>query len=153
MPKLSVYNGKIWIEISQSGADGSPDLAETIVAKLESLEDDERLDVKAIKGIEELVKRLEKKIDGKVFYGGGSGGKGRIKSYNLQPFLNGITKTFNLPAFWTIVAVHSQGSSPTTFLPLTDYTFDSSSITFTSQVNASTTLSGNEAIIVIYEEA
>ena len=136
------------------GADGSPDLPEVIVSKLESLEDDERLDVKAIKGIEELVKRLEKKIDGKVIYGGGGGSRRHTTKYDLSPYLNGVLKTFSLPAFWDIVSVHTGGSDPTTFRPITDYVDDAGAgtITFTSEINEAATLASGQTILVVYNE-
>lgn len=53
------------------GLDGSPDTAEQIRDKLELLEGDERLDIKAIKGIAEMEERIFKAIrDKQVVVGG-----------------------------------------------------------------------------------
>jgi len=135
-----------------NGADGGPDLAETIVAKLESLEDDERLDVKAIKGIEELVKRLEKKIDGKVIYVGG-GDRKHSKQYDLSPYLTGVLKTFSLPAFWEVTGVVCS-SFPNALRPIIDYTTDAglSQIVFTSAIDAGSTLAAGQTVIVFFDE-
>lgn len=52
------------IEIPQNGKDGSPDTAEQIRDKVESLEGDERIDKKAIKGLENIIDKphLDKAI-------------------------------------------------------------------------------------------
>lgn len=122
---------------------------------LELLKDDERLPISAInklrEELDELKKLTLKKTPG-TFYGGG-GGRGHIKPYDLTPHLDGVTKTFNLPAIWTVISVHTAGSAPTTFRPITDYTFTPTSITFTSEINASTTLAAGQTVIIVYEEA
>ena len=135
------------------GADGGSDTPEVIVSKLESLEDDERLDVKAIKGIEELVKRLEKKIDSKaVFYGGG-GERKHSKQYDLSPYLTGVLKTFSLPAFWEVTGVVCS-SFPNALRPIIDYTTNggASTITFTSQIDETTTLQSGQTVLIFYNE-
>lgn len=123
---------------------------------LETLKDEERLDVSAIKGIEKLVKKLvgDVKNFGKTIYvGGGSSGGGRIvKAYDLSSQLNGVLKTFNLPAVWRVISVHSS-SAPFTFRETTDYTWTPTTITFTSEIDATSTLNTAQSVTIIYSEA
>lgn len=130
--------------------------AESHRDQLETLKDDDRLDVSAIKGIMKLLAKLEKKIDSKVIYTGGSGagGGGHVKLTDISSSLNGVTKTFSLPAFWRIISVQSS-SFPNAFRPTTDYTTDADlmQITFTSEINAATTLATGQTITIIYAEA
>ncbi len=138
-----------------NGADGSPDTPEIIREKLESIEEnDDKLSISAIKDLEEELKKLRKHIDSKVFFSGGGGvGKHNVVAYDLSPYLDSITKQFSLPAFWKVISVVSS-SFPTAFRPTTDYTTDAaaSTITFTSEIEASTTLATNQTIIITYSE-
>ena len=137
-----------------NGADGSPDNGEMIVSKLESLEDKDKLKISAIKNLEEELEKLKKQKDWQVIYSGGGGGGGRIvKSYDISSELNGSTKTFSLPAFWRVISVNSS-SFPNAFRETTDYTTDAAAmtITFTSEIDAPTTLATGQTIIVIYAE-
>lgn len=54
------------------GDDGSPDSAEDIRNKLEGLEDDERLDASAIKGLDELSRKVDEKTGTQVRIGWGA---------------------------------------------------------------------------------
>lgn len=125
---------------------------------LELLKDEERLDASAIKNLEKLIKRLMDDVKFKtVTIGGGGGataGGGRIvKSYDITSALNGVTKTFSLPAFYRIISVHSS-SFPNAFRPIVDYTSDASlmQITFTDAITADTTLAEGQTIIITYAE-
>lgn len=123
---------------------------------LEALEGDERLKIEAIKNLreelDELKKLLKKGGGGGVIYAGGGGGKGHIKPYDLSDQLNGVLKTFNLPANWTVISVCS-ASFPNAFRPIIDYTFTPTTITFTSEITASSTLAAGQSVIVVYEES
>lgn len=135
-----------------------PRLGTSIRDGLELLQGDERLDKSAVKGIEDIerdVDELKNRKGNTVYVGGGSSGGGRIvKVYDISSQLNGVTKTFTLPAFWRIVSVQSSYSVPNTFLPTTHYTSDASAmtITFTSEIEASTTLAAGQGLLVIYAE-
>lgn len=148
-PGLDGLNGKDGFD----GKDGSPDMAEDIRNKLELLEGDERLKIEAIKNLREELDKLHKSIiavrQAPIVSGGG---KGHIRPYDLSSQLDGSTKTFNLPANWTVISVVS-ASFPNAFRPIIDYTFTPTSITFTSQINEGTTLATGQSVIVIYEEA
>lgn len=137
----------------ENGQDGdikdlSPD---EIRDSLELLKDEDRLDASAIKNLEKLIKKLvgDQKT---VYVDGGSSGGGRIvKSYDLSPLLNGVAKTFTLPVFWRVISVHSS-SSPLVFRENTDYTTANLSITFTSEIDETTTLASGQTITIIYSE-
>jgi len=136
-----------------NGADGSPDRPEDIRNKLESLDDEDRLDVKAIKGIEELVKKLEKKIDSKTVYVGSSSGGlgGHVQYYDLSSQLDGgVTRTFSMPAFARILSVQLS-SFPNILRPLIDWTSDASlsTLTITSAI-PDASLSADQTFIVLY---
>lgn len=134
-----------------------PLLGEQVRDALELLDGDERLEIKAIKDLrEELDELRELQSKGNtVFVGGGGGGAGRIvKAHDLTSSLNGVLKTFALPAFYRVISVHSS-SFPFSFRPTTDYTTDGATmeITFTSEVNAATALATGNTITIIYSEA
>src|SRR3990167_8959663 len=134
------------------GKHGSPDLAQHIANKLNTEKDIIDLDV--IKGLKEALKLLSKKIDNKVVYTGGGNSGGRIvKSYDLSSSLDGSTKTFSLPTFWRIISVHLS-SVPNIMRETTDYTSDAaaSTITFTDETVASTSLSAGQSLVVVYSE-
>lgn len=128
---------------------------------LETLTEDERLDSKSVKGIDKLEEEIAwlkeeiKKERGRktVVFGGGVGGGRIVKSHDLSDSLNGVTKVFSLPAFWRVLLVQSS-SFPNAFRPNVDYTIDASTskITFTSEIEASTTLASGQTIIVLYSE-
>ena len=111
-----------------------PQMGDLIANALEVLPENKKLEISAIKDLKEELEKLENKIrKGKAMPAGGVGGGGRIaKVYDLSASLDGVTKTFTLPAFWRVISVHSS-SFPNVFRPTTDYTTDAglSTITFT----------------------
>lgn len=114
------------------------------------------VDIEEIKAnIEDIEKDIEdlKKRRQTLYSGGGGGGGGKIvKAYDLSSQLNGVLKTFNLPALWRIISVHSS-SFPYNFRETVDYTWTPQSITFTSEINAGGTLATGQTLTVIYAEA
>jgi hypothetical protein len=127
------------------GKNGSPDSPEQIVEKINSLpdEDEFKIDASHIKGLPEIK-------DGKgqaVF----SVERGGLKVYDLSSSLDGATKTFSLPAFDKIIMISST-SFPFTFRPTVDYTSDASAmtLTFTSEITASTTLALGQTLLIVY---
>lgn len=134
----------------KDGKDGSPDMAEDIRNKLELLVGDERLDASAIKGLEQLIKKLTPKRPEGV---GAIISRGTVKVHDLSDDLDGSTKTFSLPAFWRIITVQSS-SFPNAFRPDVDYTSDASAftITFTNEIDAASTLAAGQTILVQYAE-
>jgi hypothetical protein len=129
---------------------------EFIRDQLEAIEvEDEKLKIEAIGFLRKELDDLKAKISSFSLGGGKTmfvGGGGRaVRSYDLSSQLNGVTKTFNLPAMYRIISVHSS-STPFTFRQTTDYTWTTTSITFTSEVNAATTLNTGQSITIIYSE-
>lgn len=135
---------------------------EMIIDKINAtpIQDDLLFTIERIRGLKEWLEKLERMERNKItsVAGGGLGGSGGVggwgrlvKSYDLSNVLNGVTKTFTLPALWRVISVHSS-SFPGAFRETTDYIFTSSSITFTSEITAATTLASGQTIIVIYCE-
>jgi len=134
------------------GKDGSPDTPKEIRDKIKTLKGNKRLPISAIKDLKKkLIEIGKQKIIQTV--GGGGGGGHTMKVYDLSDSLNGVLKTFSLPAFWRVISVHSS-SFPNAFRPTTDYTTDANAmtITFTSEIDAGTTLATGQTIIVTYSE-
>lgn len=126
---------------------------------LEVLIGDERLKMDAIDGLEEALQEIKKLIEKarlqKSFGSGNNpagGGRGHIKNFDLSPFLNGITKTFNLPANWAIINIVCS-SFPGALRPVIDYTYTPTSVTFTSEIDIFSTLASGQTVIVVYEES
>jgi len=111
---------------------------------------------KRLDNLDEELKKLGKIKEGKggfQFVGSpGSGGK-VVKVWDLSPFLDGVTATFKLPAFWRITSIVSS-SQPTAFRPEVDFTvnYTDMSITFTSEISPASTLQTGQSIIVLYAE-
>ena len=137
-----------------------PKLGLPIRDALELLPEGERLKIEAIENLREELDELKKKIlkmtaAGNTVYVGGSAGGGRIvRSYDISASLNGILKTFSLPAFYRIISVHSS-SFPDAFRETIDWTSDGSAmtITFTYSITASSTLASNQTVTIVYSEA
>lgn len=137
------------------GINGSPDTADDIRNKLELInEEDEKLKISAISHLREELDALAARI-GKAGTGGTAFAisRGAIKLYDLSDKLDGVTKTFSLPSFWRVLTVQST-STPNVFRPTTDYTTDGSAmtITFTSAIDAPSTLAGGQTLTVLYAE-
>lgn len=101
---------------------------------------------KRISDLEEEVKRLKKQ---KTVVSGGGGIVGRdiVKNYDLSPYLDGATKTFNIPAVWSIISV-ACSSFPNILRPTIDYTYTPQTITFTSEIDETTTLAAGQTVII-----
>ena len=122
-----------------------PKLATAIRDALELLVGDERLDISAIKGLEELKKTSEQKTAIMV------GGKARnsVHIYDLSSQLNGVLKTFTLPSNFGVIGVWCS-AFPNAFRPTIDYTEGNRTITFTSEINAATTLAAGQTVVIQY---
>jgi phage-related minor tail protein len=122
-----------------------------IATALESLPEEEKLEMKAVKGLVKRLDELEKKSQRMIFGGGGVGAH-NMNVYDLSSQLDGSTKVFNLPAMWKVLFVLTGGSTPTAMRPDVDFTWVPNTITFTSQIDASTTLSSGQTILIVYAE-
>jgi len=77
------------------------------------------------------------------------GGGSTVLAHDLSSDLDGVTKTFSIPSNSSVLMVVSS-SFPTIFRPTIDYTRTGSSITFTSEITAATTLASGQSIIILY---
>lgn len=134
------------VPVAENGKDGSPDSPIDIKNKLETLQDDERLDAKAIKGLPNFDKRFEsiqdqvnKKIDHKKFnmsdlrwHGGGT----IVRAEDLSSQCNGVNKTFTLTKYSKVILL-SGTQFPLIYRPVIDFTTPTSTtIELTSEVGA-----------------
>lgn len=119
---------------------------------LETLEGDERLDIDAIRGLRELLEKTEKLAQSAATRVIASP-RGQVKALDLNDYgpLDGVTKTFNLPNMWRLISVHSS-SFPHSFVENTDYTWTPTSITFTDEIDADSTLAAGQTVTIIYAE-
>lgn len=106
-----------------------------------------------VKRLRELEDAIARKSTTNVI-GGATGGGRLVKVHDLTDQLDGVTKTFALPAFWRVISVHSS-SFPNIFRPTIDYTTDASAmtITFTDEITADATLATGQTLLVVYAEA
>lgn len=137
------------------GKDGSPDTPQQIREKLESLPEEEKLPIEAIKHLREelnALKKTTKEIGSRTTVV--AAGRGAVKAYDLSNSLDGSTLTFALPGFWRVISVHLS-SFPNILRENTDYTIDGTlmKITFiAAQVSPSTSLAVGQTCIVVYAE-
>lgn len=131
----------------KDGADGHiKDLAPQEVRDLlELLQDDERLSISAIKDLREELDALKKQKS--TVSGGGIVGRDIFKDYDLSPYLDGVTKTFSIPAVWNIISVHTS-SFPNALRKNIDFTYTPQSITFTDEIDAATTLATGQTVVL-----
>lgn len=127
-----------------------------IVDKINALptdDDEDKIDIKHIKGWEKWLEKELAKVKGRTIFAGGGGGSGGriVKAYDLSSQLDGVTKSFALPAFWRVISVHSS-SFPFVLRPTTDYTISGSTITFTDEIDAATTLASGQTLLITYSE-
>jgi hypothetical protein len=116
---------------------------------LESLKNEDRLDASAIKNLDSYIKKQSITSQQPIYVGGS--GQHNVIAYDLSSQLNGVLKTFNLPALWRVISVHST-SFPYSFRESVDYTWTLTSITFTSEINEQTTLASGQTLTLIYSE-
>lgn len=129
------------------GLQGSPDTPEAVRDKLSSLEGEERLDKSAIKGLKEELETLSLKIP--RGYTGGGTRSASVQYHDLSASLNGVTKTFTIPKHKKIVGVWCS-STPGVMRPTVDFTMSGNNMTFTSEIDAASTLATGQTVIVLY---
>ena len=133
-----------------------PKMGNEIRDALELLQDEDRLDVSAIKGLEKKFKELDKRMSGMstaIYQQGGSSSGGKVvKALDLSDQLDGSTRVFNIQNVWRVISVHLT-SSPTIMREGVDYNWSAgnSTITFTSEVSDLALSSGQSLIIVVAE--
>lgn len=125
---------------------------EEIVDKVNALpiREEDQIGFEHIKGWKDTIGTFVRGLglgSSRVISGGRSGGTG---FYKLP--LDGVTKSFTIPNFRGGEIAIMGSSFPTAFAKTTDYTVNGSVITFTDEIDASTTLSNGQTIIVLYNQ-
>jgi len=117
-----------------------------IKKNLESLEGDKRLDVSAIKGIQEMVYLLTPRKSS----GGKGGGGSTLRVDNLSNQCDGATRDFTTN--YKIGSAHLviYSSFPTLFLPITDYTVSGNVVSISASLSAP---ASGQSLAIIYEDA
>lgn len=126
--------------------------AKKIARVLEALQGNDRLDHSALKNSPDLptVKLYDEKRRAKRL---GRGTGSAVKVYDLSSQLDGVLKTFTIPNNLRVLAVHMSSFPFSSARPTTDYTTTSTTITFTSEIDASTQLAAGQSLLVEYVEA
>ena len=136
LPGKDGINGKDGLR----GKDGSSDTPEQIRNKLQTLKNDQRLDVSAIKGIKEMIDRLVPV--GGIQYGGGMG-QGDIYVETPVGEINSVNKTFTVSHDITLVVGFAIGGEA---IHPDEYTTSGKIITFVTALHGD--LSGKSFTIV-----
>lgn len=129
-----------------------PETPESVRDKLESIEVEEnKLAISAIRNLEEELKKLRKQITdiSSRPVVGGLASRDIVKNYDISSQLNGVTKTFQTPAMFRVITV-MLSSTPSALRENVDYTWTDTSITFTSEIEASTSLASGQSAIILY---
>lgn len=139
-----------------AGKHGSPDTADDIRNKLELFigqPEDEKPKIDVIGHLREELDELRKLITKKVIApSGGVMGRDLVRANDISAQLNGVTKTFNTPGMWRVISINLS-SFPNTLRETVDYTWTPTSITFTSQIDAASTLAAGQTCVIIYMSA
>lgn len=128
-----------------------PETPESVRDKLESIEVEEnKLAISAIRNLEEELKKLRKQISEISSRPvGGIASRDIVKNYDISSQLNGVTKTFQTPAMFRVITV-MLSSTPSALRENVDYTWSDTSLTFTSEIEASTSLASGQSAIILY---
>lgn len=127
------------------GRDGSPDTGKEIVEKINALDIDDpdlQIDASHIKNIDKYIKKSGQIINAGII------GRDIVKDLDISNQLDGITKTFNIQAVWNIISVDLSSFPYGSLRKNTDYTWTPTSITFTSQIDASTQLQAGQSCVL-----
>lgn len=103
---------------------------------------DYKQEIKDIKDELEILKKQKGKI-----ISGGIIGRDLIKDIDLSDQLDGVTKTFNIQAVWNIISVHLS-SFPYSLRKTTDFTYTTTTITFTNQIDAASSLAAGQTCVL-----
>ena len=146
IPKLPDYTEQFMELESKIPTIPEKDAGEDMRNALEALPDGDKLAIDAIQDLRKELNAL-KQIRTSGGDGGGIVGRDLVRNYDLSEHLDGATKTFNLPAIWSIVSV-ATSSFPNVLRPVIDYTYTGQSITFTDEIDAPTTLASGQTVVL-----
>lgn len=123
-----------------------PKLGAAVRDGLELLQDSERLDISAIKGLSELQEKVDlaAKMESRRVIAGPSANA--VQYVDLSSQLDGSTKTFNTPKYrHALLLIGTQ--FPILFRPTTDFTLGNGKITLTAEVSAPAT---GQSLVMLY---
>ena len=115
------------------------------------IREEDQIDFDHIKGWKKWVEPFVRSLG----LGGSRGGVGRgggMGVYFLNSELNGVLKEFSIPNFAGGDIAIMGSSFPTAFAKTTDFTLNGNKITFTDEIDASTTLSAGQTVLVIHNK-
>ncbi len=125
-----------------------PKLGEKIRDSLELLQGDERLDISAIKGLKENIDTLTNLANRPQYSMASIAGRDIFKDIDISDQLDGLTKTFNISAIWTVISIDLSSFPYGSLRKNIDYTWTPTSITFTDQIDAATQLSAGQSCVL-----
>ena len=141
-------NGKDGESIKgDKGDDGSPDSPEQVRDKLEILQGDERLDVSAIKGIDDKIAILEKRISSIKIPQMGMKKIQYVKRVNLTSQVDGIVTSFTLPKDTVAVISVASTQFPMTF-DAADFTLTGNRLVLSSSLG---TIQAGQTLVALVE--
>jgi hypothetical protein len=121
------------------------DSGEQIVGKINKLptQPEFQIDASHIKNIQRIAASYKKRL--------GRGTGSPVQVHDLSSSLNGVTKTFTIPLNCRVLLVVNS-STPFVFRPTVDFTTTSTTITFSTEVDASNMLAAGQSLLVLYVE-
>lgn len=128
------------------GPAGSPDTGEEIIEKINADKSKKLIRKEKVEGMKEFDDRLRTAEVNSQWRGGGS----FVYDYDYSSLLDGSTKTFTLPPNAKIITILGS-STPGIFRKTVDYTYTGSTFTFTSQIDAPTTLATGQTLVLLYK--
>ena len=131
-----------------NGKDGSPDTGEEVIGKINDDKSEKVIRKEKIEGWSEIESRARTAEANSATFLHFSGST--ILAHDLSASLNGVLKTFTLPSNARVLLVITS-SFPTILRPTVDYTTTASSITFTSEIDAGSTLATGQTIMILYK--
>lgn len=132
------------------GKDGNLLLPDEISQKLNTLS--EVLNISLIAGLEKRLATMTRMIQeksGNNSVGKMRGGGDSLQVTDLSALLNGVTKTFTLPPHRKLVLASGSAAPFGAFRPTIDFAHTRTSLTFTSNVDAASSLAQGQSLLVI----
>lgn len=132
--------------------DEEDDYTET-ARELENLPEEDKMTTKAIARLDDILDEIRTQITKiaktNTMAVGGNASRNFIKEVDISSNLDGSTKTFNIGAFYRIITI-DLSSFPHTLRKTVDYTYDGNAgtITFTNEIDASTSLASGQTCII-----
>ena len=129
------------------GPAGAPDTGEQITRKINHDKSDLLIRKGKVEGLDEIEKMARTAdANSRSFMNTGS----YVYAQDISDQLNGVLKTFTLVSNAKVILAFGS-SAPGVFRPTTDYTTTGSTITFTSEIAAASTLATGQTVIILYK--